>query len=208
MRRRLAARLCADAAGYSRLVNADEASALRLLAAHRSLTDRLISEYSGRIANTAGDGIVAEFPSATDAVHCALAIQEKLAAANDQMPEERRMYFRIGVTVGEVMVNNGDIFGDNVNIAARMQGLAPSGTVCVSGAAYDYLGSAVSAPVDDLGLQKVKNIPAPIRAYVLRPSGGPSQAIPRVHRRMEANLIRRCHEALRSAWKQLPRPRE
>src|SRR5262245_28713495 len=124
MRRRLAAISCADAAEYSRLVSADETSALRLLTAHRSVIDRLISENSGRIANTAGDGIVAEFPSAGDAVECALVVQEKLAAANEQTPQERRMYFRIGVHVGEVGVNNGDIYGDDVNIAARMQSLA------------------------------------------------------------------------------------
>jgi adenylate cyclase len=206
MRRRLAAILCADAAEYSRLMNVDETSALRLLTAHRSLTDRLISEYSGRIANTAGDGIVAEFPSAADAVQCALAIQEKLAAANEQIPEDRRMHFRIGIHVGEVTVNNGDIFGDDVNISARMQSLAPPGTVCVSGTAYEYLRSTLSAPVDDLGLQKVKNIPTPIGAYLLRPSGGASQAIPRVHRRMESNLIRRCHEALRSTMEAITAP--
>ncbi len=206
MRRRLAAIFCADAAEYSRLVNADETSALRLLAAHRSLTDRLISEHSGRIANTAGDSIVAEFPSAADAVQCALAIQEKLATANEQIPVDRQMHFRIGIHVGEVMVNNGDIFGDDVNIAARMESLASSGTVCVSGAAYDYFRGVPSAPVDDLGPQKVKNIPTPIRAYLLRPSGGPSQAIPRVHRRMEANLLRRCHEALRSAMEAITAP--
>src|SRR5262245_33852172 len=133
MRRRLAAIMCADVAGYSRLVRADEASALRLLTAHRSLTDRLISEYSGRIANTAGDGVIAEFPSSADAVQCALAIQEKLTISNEQIAEDRRMYFRIGVHVGEVMVNNGDILGDDVNIAARMQTLAQSGTICVTG---------------------------------------------------------------------------
>lgn len=205
-RRRLAAILCADVSEYSRLVNADETSALRLLTAHRFLTDRLISEHSGRIANTAGDGIIAEFPSAADAVQCALSIQEKLATANEQIPAERRMHFRIGIHVGEVMVNNGDILGDDVNIAARMQSLAPSGTVCVSGATHDYSRGALSVPVDDLGFQKVKNIPAPIRAYLLRPAGGPSQAIPRVHRRMEANLIRRCHEALRSTMVAITTP--
>src|SRR5262245_46536349 len=95
-----------------------------------------------------------------------------------------------------------------MSIFARMQSLAPSGTVCVSGAARDYLRGDRSAPADDLGLQKVKNIPVPIRAYLLRPSGGPSQAIPRVHRRMESNLIRRCHEALRSSMEIITRPRE
>jgi class 3 adenylate cyclase/DNA-binding MarR family transcriptional regulator len=205
-RRRLAAILCADVAEYSRLVNADETSALRLLTAHRFLTDRLISEHSGRIANTAGDGIIAEFPSAADAAQCALAIQEKLATANEQIPAERRMHFRIGIHVGEVMVNDGDIFGDDVNIAARMQGLAPHGMVCVSGAAHDYSRNSLAVPVDDLGLQKVKNIPSPIRAYLLRPAGSPSQAIPRVHRQMEANLIRRCHEALRSTMVAIAAP--
>jgi class 3 adenylate cyclase len=116
--RRLAAFLCADVAGYTRLMAADERATLRLLTAYREMTDREIVQHSGRIANTAGDSILAEFPSAADAVQCALAIQEHIAEMNDTVPEERRIMFRIGVNVGEAMVRNGDLFGDGVNVAA------------------------------------------------------------------------------------------
>ena len=125
--RRLAAILSADVAGYTRLMNVDETATLRLLASHREVADRLIAQHSGRIANTAGDSILAEFPSAVDALQSALAVQERTAAINAEIPAERRIVFRIGLHVGEVMVRDGDIFGDSVNIAARMQSLAQPG---------------------------------------------------------------------------------
>src|SRR5262245_38411103 len=124
VQRRLAAIVSADVAGYTRLMNADEVGTLRLLASHREVTDRLIPQHGGRIANTAGDSILAEFPSAVDALRCALDIQEKVAGVNAEVPDERRVVFRIGIHVGEAMARNGDLFGDGVNIAARMQGLA------------------------------------------------------------------------------------
>jgi adenylate cyclase len=198
--RRLAAILSADVSGYARLMNADQTSALRMLDSHRESTDRLIAQYDGRIANTAGDSILAEFPSAASAIHCALAIQEKAATLNEQMPLDRRMHFRIGIHVGEVLARNGDIFGDDVNIAARLQGLAVPGTLCLSGAARGFARDSIALPFEDLGSQEIKNIPVPVRAYLLRPAGEPAaQAIPRVHRRMDANLIRRCYQTLHDA---------
>ena len=119
--RRLAAILCADVADYSRLMNQDEAATLRLLTSGREITDRLIGQHRGRIANTAGDSILAEFPTATDALRCALAIQNRLAAMNEDGGDGRKLTFRIGIHVGEVAVRDGDLFGDGVNIAARLQ---------------------------------------------------------------------------------------
>ena len=160
--RRLAAIFAADVAGYSRLMDQDETGTLRALVAHREVMDRLIAEHGGRIANTAGDSILAEFPSAVDAVQCAIQVQEALTSANRDSPEKLRLQFRIGVHVGDVMVRGGDLLGDGVNIAARLQSLADPGGVCLSDIAYGYVRKAVSLDFTDLGLQKVKNIEEPI----------------------------------------------
>src|SRR5688572_31268202 len=122
--RRLAAIFAADVAGYSRLMNRDELGTLRMLTAHREIMDRLIAEHGGRIANTAGDSVLAEFPSAVDAVQCAVAVQERLGDVNATTPEDRRLRFRIGIHLGDVAVRAGDLLGDGVNIAARLEGLA------------------------------------------------------------------------------------
>src|SRR5215217_7374698 len=158
MKRRLAAIFCADVAGYARLMSTDEDGTLCLLNAHREIMDRQITQHGGRTANTAGDSIVAEFPSAVDAVRCAIDIQERLAALNEDIPKERRVIFRIGVHVGEIMVRNGDMFGDGVNIAARMEKLAQPGLICLSGTAYDYVSRVLPLAFDDLGTQLVKNL--------------------------------------------------
>src|SRR3954470_8858819 len=141
--RRLAAILAADMAGYSRLMEQDEVGTLRRLTAHRQAMDRLIADHGGRIANTAGDSVLAEFPSAVDAVRCAAQVQEALAAANQDMPEAKRLRFRIGVHVGDVLVRGGDLLGDGVNIAARLEGIAEPGGICISDAAYGYVRKAV-----------------------------------------------------------------
>lgn len=192
IQRRLAAIFCADVAGYTRLMNADEAGTLRLLNAHREMTDRLIPQHGGRIANTAGDSILAEFPSAVDALQCALGIQERIAAMHEEVPKARRVEFRIGVHVGEAIVRDGDLFGDGVNIAARMQGLAEPGAVCLSASAHEYVHKALPLAFEDLGSQTVKNIDTPIRAYLARPSAGRlSRPLPPVHSRMDFYLARR-----------------
>ncbi|HZF33969.1 MAG TPA: adenylate/guanylate cyclase domain-containing protein [Candidatus Angelobacter sp.] len=209
VQRRLAAIFSADVAGYTRLMNSDEAGTLRLLGSHREVTDRLIAQQGGRIANTAGDSILAEFPSAVDALHCALGIQERIGAVNDEVPEERRLSFRIGIHVGEAMVRSGDLFGDAVNVAARMQGLAEPGSVCVSGAAYEYVRTAVPLDFEDIGAQRVKNLEVPIRAYLARPSGQPlSRALPPVHRRVEAHLARRFHALCHAAMIEVTGPED
>ena len=123
--RKLAAIFAADVAGYSRLMGQDEVGTLRTLAAHREIMDRLIGEHRGRIANTAGDSVLAEFPSVVDAVQCAVRVQQALAEANEGVPEDRRMSFRIGVHVGDVMVRGSDLLGDGVNVAARLASIGP-----------------------------------------------------------------------------------
>src|SRR5215207_3800693 len=167
--RKLAAIFAADVAGYSRLMGQDEVGTLRTLAAHREIMDRLIAEHRGRIANTAGDSVLAEFPSVVDAVQCAVQVQEALAEANEGVPEDRRMSFRIGVHMGDVMIRGGDLLGDGVNIAARLQALAHPGGVCLSGEAHQYARRVLSLAYEDLGHQTIRNIEEPIRAYAVKP---------------------------------------
>jgi adenylate cyclase len=169
--RKLAAIFAADAAGYSRLMSLDEVETLRRLSAHRETIDGLIAEYGGRIANTAGDSILAEFPSAVAAVQCAVEVQARLASANEGVPADRRLEFRIGVHVGDVMIRDGDLFGDGVNTAARLQTLAEPGGVCISSAVHEHVRRVLPHRFSDLGPQVAKNIDEPLRAYLLS-SGG------------------------------------
>lgn len=172
--RRLAAIFAADVAGYSRLMSQDEVGTLRTLTAHRQIMDRLITEHGGRIANTAGDSVLAEFPSAVDAVQCALDVQEALAQASQEAPEERRVRLRIGVHVGDVMVRGGDLLGDGVNIAARLENLAEPGNVYISATTHAYVRRVLTLSFDDLGPHEVKNIDEPIHIYRARSPTLPS----------------------------------
>ena len=165
VKRRLAAIFAADVEGYSRLMGTDEVGTLKGLTERRAILDRFIGEHRGRIANTAGDSVLAEFGSAVDAVKCAVDAQAALAEANSNLPPDRRINFRIGVHIGDVMVRAGDLFGDGVNIAARLQTLAKPGSVCISGATYDQVRKVLPMTFGDLGVQQVKNIQEPIRAY-------------------------------------------
>jgi adenylate cyclase len=144
----------------------DEAGTLRALAAAREIMDGFIAQHGGRIANTAGDSVLAEFPSAVDAVQCAVAVQEKLASAG--VPEDRRLQFRIGIHVGDVVLRGGDLLGGGVNIAARFEGVAEHGGICISGAAHAYVRKALPLNYTDLGEQNVKNIDEPVRVYAVR----------------------------------------
>ena len=139
--RRLAAILAADVEGYSRLMGSDEVGTLKGLTARRAILDKAIADHRGRIANTAGDSVLAEFGSAVDAVQCAVEAQAALAEANASLSPDMRINFRIGIHVGDVMVRAGDLFGDGVNIAARLQTLAQAGGVCVSGLHTSRCGS-------------------------------------------------------------------
>jgi class 3 adenylate cyclase len=151
-------------------MRADEPATLRLLTSCREITDRLLARYRGRIANTAGDSVLAEFASAVDALQCGLEIQDRLAVLNEEVPDDRRVRLRIGLHVGEVMVRNGDLLGDSVNVAARLQALAPPSTICLSETAHHFTSRSANVPFEDLGLQLVKNLDAPVRAYLARPA--------------------------------------
>ena len=152
-------------------MGADEVATLDALTARREVLDGLIASHGGRIANTAGDSVLAEFGSAVDAVRCAIEAQGALAKANSTLPENRHINFRIGVHVGDVMVRAGDLFGDGVNIAARLQTLARAGGLCISGVAYDQVRKILPLEFTDLGMQTVKNIEEPIRAYEVKAQG-------------------------------------
>jgi adenylate cyclase len=176
--RRLVAVFAADVEGYSRLMGADEVGTLKGLTERRATLDRLIVEHGGRIANTAGDSVLAEFGSAVDAVQCAVDAQNALTEANSGIAADRRISFRIGIHVGDVMVRGGDLFGDGVNIAARLQTLANPGTVCISGATYDQVRKVLPMTFVDLGVQQVKNIQEPIRAYQVDATNETQGAVP------------------------------
>jgi adenylate cyclase len=167
LERRLAAIFAADVAGYSRLMSEDEVGTLRILTAHREVMDRLIAEHGGRIANTAGDSVVAEFPSAVDAVQCAVTVQKELTTSLATMAVERALRFRIGVHIGDVMVRGSDLLGDGVNIAARLENLAEPGGVCISGDVHRHVRKALQLTYTDLGPQRVKNIDEPVHAFAV-----------------------------------------
>lgn len=165
--RRLAAIFAADVAGYSRLIGQDEAGTLRALTAHRDIMDRIIAQHGGRIANTAGDSVLAEFPSVVDAVECAAQVQDQVAAASSGLPSDQLLLFRIGIHVGDVVVRGGDLLGDGVNIAARVQALANPGGVWLSEDAYRQLSGKTSRLFEDRGEQQLKNIANPVRLHAL-----------------------------------------
>lgn len=167
MKRKIAAIFAADIAGYSRLVAEDEEETLRRLASYREVVDDFIAKAGGRIFNTAGDAVLAEFPSAVDAVRCAIDIQESLRTRNMAYPPSRQMSFRIGITIGDVVERDGDLLGDGVNIAARLEGLAEVGGICVSRAVHEQVANKLSVQFADIGAQEVKNIPTPVHAYMV-----------------------------------------
>ncbi len=181
--RKLAAIFAADVAEYSRLMGVDEVGTLRRLQAYRAILDELVAIHHGRIFNTAGDSVVADFSSATDAVECAVAVQQALARENANRPPEEQMRFRIGVHVGDVIVEGSNLYGDSVNIAARLEALAEPGGVCLSGAVRDQIGARLPITFTALGDQHVKNIAEPIRAFMLEDLPRAPGAVSRGRRR-------------------------
>lgn len=167
MRRKIAAILVAHIADYGRLVADDEEETLRRMASCRSTIDDFIAIANGRIFNTAGDALLAEFSSAVEAVRCAIDIQESLRTRNLAYPGSRQMSYRIGIGLGDVVERDGDLLGDGVNIAARLEGLAEIGGICISRAVYEQVTNKLSARFIDIGARKVKNIPEPVHAYVV-----------------------------------------
>src|SRR5438034_265017 len=167
MKRKIAAIFAADMAGYHRLLAEDEEETLRRLASYRQVTDDFIAKGGGLIFNTAGDAVLAEFPSAVEAVRCAIDIQESLRTRNMAYPPSRQMAFRIGITIGDVVERDGDLLGDGVNIAARLEGLAEVGGICVSRGVHEQVANKLSVQFADIGAQEVKNIPTPVHAYMV-----------------------------------------
>ena len=177
-KRKLAAILSADVKGYSRLMSQDEEATVQTLKQHRLTISGLVSEHRGRVIDSPGDNILVEFGSVVDAVKCAVKIQETLKAKNADLPDNRRMEFRIGVNLGDVIEEEGRIYGDGVNIAARMEGLADGGGICISGTAFDQVKNRLPVGYQFLGRQTVKNIPDPVRAYkVLMEPGSAGKVI-------------------------------
>src|ERR1700690_1253603 len=167
MKRKIAAIMAADIAGYSKLVAEEEAETLRRVASYRGFFGDFITRFSGRIFNTAGDAVLAEFPSAVEAVRCAIDVQESLRTRNMAYPPSRQMTFRIGITIGDVVERDGDLLGDGVNIAARLEGLAEVGGICISRAVHEQVANKLSVQFSDIGAQEVKNIPTPVHAYMV-----------------------------------------
>ncbi|MCP3459305.1 adenylate/guanylate cyclase domain-containing protein [Bradyrhizobium sp. CCGUVB23] len=165
--RRLAAIVAADVAGYSRLMGLDEVGTARTLLEHRKVTDSLVAKHGGRLVKTTGDGVLLEFPSVVDAVECAVAVQAVMAERNQGVPEDRRMLLRIGINLGDILIDGEDILGDGVNIAARLEGIAEPGAICISSSAFEQVRDKVPVDFADLGEQALKNIARPIRAYAI-----------------------------------------
>jgi class 3 adenylate cyclase/protein-S-isoprenylcysteine O-methyltransferase Ste14 len=166
--RKLAAILSADVVGYSRLMADNELATVRMLAAYRDEIRLLVQQNRGRVVDSPGDNLLAEFPSARDATRCAVEIQRVLQARNADVPPDRKMEFRIGVHLGDVLVEGDRIYGEGVNMAARLEGLAEAGGICVSGTVYEQVRNKLSVGFEDLGDQTVKNIPYPVRVYRIR----------------------------------------
>src|SRR5215831_6392107 len=166
--RKLAAIVAVDIAGYSRLMAADEVGTLQALKAHRkALVDPTIAAHHGRIVKTTGDGMLVEFASVVSAVICSVAIQRGMISRNADVPEDKRILFRDGINIGDIIVDGGDIYGDGVNVAARLEALCESGGLCISRAANDQIRDKLSLVFADLGEQQVKNIARPVRVYAL-----------------------------------------
>src|SRR6201984_2880216 len=165
--RRCAAIVAADVAGSSRRMGLDEIGTARTLREHRKVTDALVAKHGGRLVKTTGDGVLLEFPSVVDAVECAVAVQPVMAQRNEGVPQDRRMLFRIGINLGDILIEGDDILGDGVNVAARLEGIAEPGGICISSSAYEQVRGKVPVEFTDLGEQTLKNIARPIRAYAV-----------------------------------------
>jgi len=177
--RRLAAILAADVAGYSRLIGADEGGTLeRLKALRRELFDPKIAEYRGRLVKTTGDGLLVEFGSVVDALRCAVEVQREMTGHNADVAPDNRIEFRIGINVGDVVVEDGDIFGDGVNVAARLEGLAEPGGICVSARVQEDAAGRLDLAFEDIGEQQLKNIARPVRAYRVVTAARPAVPVP------------------------------
>ena len=170
--RKLATILSADVAAYSRLIAEDEEHTLQTFRGHKEVFEKLVELHRGRIFNTAGDAILAEFGSAVEAVRCATEVQAALRTRNDHLPEDRQVKFRIGVNLGDVMVQGEDLLGDGVNVAARLQSAAEPGGICIAGSVYDQIRNKLSLSFKPLGEVSYKNIPQAVRTFAIAEAEG------------------------------------
>src|SRR6266481_3549242 len=174
MERKLAASFSTDVKSYSRLMGEDEVATIHTLTAYRELMATLIQQHRGRVVDSPGDNLLVEFPSVVEAVQCAVAIQRELKIRNAELPPQRRMEFRIGINLGDVIVEGERIYGDGVNIAARLESLAEPGGICIAGTVHDQVETKLALHYEDLGEQRVKNIAEPVRVYRVRLAGSSS----------------------------------
>lgn len=194
--RRLTTILHADVAGYSRLMENDEVETLSILKEYKGLVAGFLDRHYGRVVNWTGDGLLAEFASVVESVQCAIEIQRELKARNDLLDEDRRMVFRVGINLGDVMVDNEELFGEGVNIAARLQGIAPVGGILISGTAFDQVRNKLSIEFDFMGLQSVKNIAEEIPAYTVVLDSTARATSKRVRKTADgSNELRARHDA-------------
>ena len=178
-RRKLAAILSADVVGYSRLMGDDESATVATLKTYRAAVERVVEQHHGRVVNAPGDNMLAEFPGAVEAVQAAVEIQRNIEGRNAEVPEDRRMHFRVGLNLGDVIEeDDGTIYGDGVNIAARMEALADSGGICIASTIYDAVEGKLDYGFDFLGGQQVKNVEKPINVYRVRAEPGTTPAKP------------------------------
>jgi class 3 adenylate cyclase len=164
-KRKLTAILSADVEGYSRLMDDDEKATIQTLNSYRNSMTTIIEQHRGRVVDTTGDNLLAEFTSVVDAVTCSVEIQRKLDELNQELPSDRKMKFRIGINVGDVVEEDGRIYGDGVNIAARVEGMAEAGGICITGRAYDQVKNKLELGYEFIGEHSVKNIAEPVRVY-------------------------------------------
>jgi class 3 adenylate cyclase/pimeloyl-ACP methyl ester carboxylesterase len=202
IKRKLTTILAADVEGYSRLMSVDEEATLKTLSACRQIIDGLIARHEGRLFGSAGDSVLAEFGSAVEAVRCAIAIQEGVATRNADLPDECKMHYRIGVNLGDVMVEGDNLLGDGVNVAARLEGLAQPGGICISGNIHEHVERKLNLGYEDLGEQELKNIEKPVRVYQVRLKNNASGTEITAKRTALEQEIRFCttHDGVRIAY--------
>src|SRR5947208_1847940 len=187
--RRLAAILSADVEGYSRLMGDDEVATVRAITEYRAVIASAVAGHGGRVVDAPGDNVLAEFASVVGAVQCAVDVQRELQSRNAELPPSRQMRFRIGINLGDVIVEGDRLYGDGVNIAARLEGLAEGGGICISGTAYDQIEGKLPFRCESIGEHTVKNIARPVRVYRLHPEPG-APARPASKRRVPGRLVR------------------
>lgn len=173
VKRRLTCILAADAVGYSKHMSQDEEGTIRVLSAHRAVIDGIIAFHQGRIVSTAGDSVLAEFSSAVEAVRCAVEVQDALKTRNDALPDHRKMLFRVGVNLGDVVIKGDDLLGDGVNVAARLETMAEPGGICIASSVYDQITGKLDLGFQDIGEQQLKNITRPVRVYRVSGASAP-----------------------------------